>query len=934
MTANSNTPEQFSHTGENTMNIDSTRGNLLTDIQASVGSVPMPSTVTQLALNDTTHHDISSILTRPVNLGTFEWNSSDPPIPIQITPTDFDADTPNFLQKFDFPQAIFNASPITVDKLKNYQYFKSDIEFEVKVNAQPFLQGALMAVHNPYISKVGDFRRKGTRFLASQTSCPYKIISLEESNSLKLTIPYANIYDMFDLNNSDNQFGTIFLYVFSSLRGTGVEEKVKYTVFARFVNPDYKVPTHNDVISAARNAFDIKRLESQGMRVAQADVAPVAATDSGESSTAGPVSTVAHTVSTISDALSGVPVLGQIASTVGWVSRTVGNLATTFGWSKPVSIQPKCVLKPTSALIHTEGQDDAVTLALLQDNGIDGSSFIPEDKDEMALSYVLGRPNYFHAQTISQEAFSGNKLMLKWEVSPLSQYQYGNAEDSATMYMGSFAYASMLASFWRGAINYDIMVVKTGYHLGRFAVVFLPETNLDEVPPTLGTLLSTNYIGVYDLKEVSTLKLSVPFFSNTPWRETYKRSTNESNPGPDATTLDTKTGCIAIYSLIDMSSPPTVASDITFYVAHSAGNDYQLGRPRLNLAPGFQSRYAQSDIGAVVIPSAESMLVPSHTSRDVTAQTTGEYFTSLRALIKRFGHLCDLSQDANFVGLRTRHMAENSSSGAREMSRLNFSDRVFPTPFYAVSLLYRFYNGSSQLKVIPYTPGVVADSFLDYDEDLTDQVVVPANRTIGQPVFSQLQQVSNAFEIRSPFYRGVRGDVVNSTQVPVLVDVRTFLRCRNNANYGGDTQTSQVYEAAGDDFSFYFMVGPPPMCDIRNLQSDPIALPTGSSVEVDFSGVTDVSATGGTLVALPVTYTPPLAVSPVSAGIASSSLQFVTVTYTDATTQDIPVTSCQISPVDGFSVPVNSAKTVDAPATLAFLNTIDVFTVVTNASLA
>merc|ERR1739838_567175 len=131
-----------------------------------------------------------------------------------------------------------------------------DIEIEVKINAQPFLQGALMLVYNPYYNQTGDFRRKGTRFLASQTSCPYKIVSIEEGNSLKITCPYANIYDLFDLGNSDNQFGTVFLYVFSK----------------------------------ARDAHDIKRLQNKGYRVAQNDVKPVSAPDTGEVETSGPVS--------------------------------------------------------------------------------------------------------------------------------------------------------------------------------------------------------------------------------------------------------------------------------------------------------------------------------------------------------------------------------------------------------------------------------------------------------------------------------------------------------------------------------------------------------------------------------------------------------------------------------------------------------------------
>ena len=176
----------------------------MTDVQMSVDETPMPSTSIPMSLNDHTKHDIRTILERPVNLGTFTWSGANAELATQLPTASYDADTVNYLQKWDFPQAITDASAIVTAKLQNYQYLKADVEIEVKVNAQPFLQGALMLVYNPYLEDTGAFRRKGTRYLASQTSCPHKILSIEEGNSLKLTCPYANIYDFFDLTNAAN----------------------------------------------------------------------------------------------------------------------------------------------------------------------------------------------------------------------------------------------------------------------------------------------------------------------------------------------------------------------------------------------------------------------------------------------------------------------------------------------------------------------------------------------------------------------------------------------------------------------------------------------------------------------------------------------------------------------------------------------------------
>jgi len=675
-------------------------------------------------------------------------------------------------------------------------------------------------------------------------------------------------------------------------------------------------------------------------------VQPVCASDTGEVEATGPISKIASGVTTVADVLSGIPVIGSVASSVAWVSRAVGRTAATFGWSKPTSIQPqqKSVIKPNISLIHTEGNDDATTLALLQDNGIDGSSFIPETKDEMSFEFTLGRPNFFHAQTASTAIFSARKLITAWEVSPLSQYQYDNTEDSQTLYLGSFAYTSMMGTLWRGTINYDIMVVKTPYHQGRFAVVFLPETNIADVPNDLGELLNTNYNVVCNLKDRqdemgrTTFRVSVPYISNTDWRETYKRTTNLSNPGPDATTLDTKTGCLAIYSLVDLSHPPTVAGSVVFYIAHSAGEDYQIARPVMNLAPGFQDRYAQSDIGTVFVPEDENLLVPSHTTQDVTAQTTGEYFKSFRSLMKRYGRYADLSQQENYVGLRTRHMTEDPVTGQRTVSRLNFSDKALPTPWYMTSFLYRFYNGSSQTKLVPYTAGVVAESYLSFDENQTAQTDVPFQESYGQPVFQQNQQVSNAFEVRTPYYRGVRCDVVGSNQTPVLGDVRTNIRCRNLASFGGNTQASPLYEAAGDDFNFFFMVGPPPMSDIRNVKTLS-TFPTGNSVTIDLSTATSVDSStepfNPSLNVRDITFTPalPSTTSGVYGAITSSTEEVLPFALLAGGTAEVPLTSCLIANRQFVGrtlyVPFDDTL-VDDAATLILWNSIDPFEVITD----
>lgn len=826
---------------DNTQNtiVDSTRGKLLTDVQMSADSKPMTSTSFPIALNDKTTHDITSILERPVNLGTFVWKSSDQALDILFPRNSYIGNKTNYLRKLAFPQDIFDKSTLATDKLKNFQYMRADVEVEIKVNAQPFLQGALLLVYNPYYTNINKFRRVGTRFLASQTSCPHKIISLEEGNSLKLVCPYANIYDLFDLGNSKNQFGTCFLYVLSPLTGATADAEVHYTIFARLINPKFYVPTSNNVLSEAVEQHAKNMLTEKGYTVskAQSSTGPV---ETNEGNIDRPVSTIANAVTTVADTLSGVPVIGEIASGVGWVSRMVSNVASVFGLSKAVQTKAtqKVVIKTAATMPHSEGSDDATTLALIQDNSIDASTMIPENIDEMALKYIFGRPNYFSSKTVKADTFTGDNLLHKWEVSPFSTYQYGELMDSETLYFGSFAYASMMGTLWRGEINYDITVIKTPFHQGRFAVVFLPETTLDKVPDKLGSMLNTNYNVVCNLKDRQdelgrvTFRASVPFVSNTPWRKTYHSKKNK----PDASTLLTSTGCLAIYSLVDLSYPPTVADSISFFIAHSGGEDYQIARPSIQVAPGWQSQYpklyAQSDTGSVEIPADENLLIPSSSTFDASPSTTGEYFKSLKALAQRFGYVFNLLSSNTYTGLLPRSFFEDSYSGQRSFTVLdNIDNEPYAlSPFYMISFLYRFYAGSSSHKYIATDPNSTGFAYLDYDSLNTYIVRSGSEGPCGKAILTQQMMSNNALEVRVPHYHGVRCAVVGGKNRDLLEAPRLFVKMYTQS----DKKTNNpVFEAAGQDFQFFFLVGPPPMSDIGNFKGL-ASLPFSS--EVFFTG--------------------------------------------------------------------------------------------------
>jgi len=894
--------------------LDTVRGNLMTDLQHPEDSTAMPSSTTPAALDDLTRHDLRTILERPVKLGTFTWSSTDEPLPISLSYADYMSDKVNYLNKFDFPQVIFQNSALIREKLQNFQYFKADVEIELKVNAQPFVAGMPALVHNPYYDQVQDFRRKGTRFLASQTSCPHKVLSLEKGNSMKMTIPYCNIYDYFDLGNSENQFGTVFVYVLSPLRGSATTS-VQYTVFARFVNPQFYVPTVNEIMPEFATQETIKKLKKKGVQFAQSDT--------GEVVKPGPVATMMDTVATVAHGLSSLPVIGSISSSVAWPARMAANIATTMGWSKPTKVcnQETRVIKPGQTLIHTEGADDGTTLACFQDNGINPSASIPEKVDEMAFDYILQRPNMFHRFTVNSAAFSANKLLSKWEVSPFSSYQYPDTTDTKTLYLGSFALTAMTGTMWRGTINFDITTIKTRFHQGRYAVVFFPETTMDKVPDTLGeelTILNNVIVDLQDETISPTMRFPVKFASNVPHREPVKFKEDGT---PDATTLETSIGTVAMYSLNQLSNPETVASEISFIISHSGGDDFLVDRPLMNLAPGYDKQYAQSDTGPVVIPSTSINIQPGGTTHDPRTQTSGEVFKSYRAFIKRAGRLTALRDEPLFTGLKLNHYRESDTKGNRIIKSGTIEVPALPTPVYMASFLYRFYAGSTSLKVVPRAPWKTVESYLSVDENMDTQIYGFKDQSGGQPVFEQQQNVSNIYEVKAPWYRAIRSEVVSTTQKPLLGGVRLNIRSNNNTGIGNNGSDS-VYEAAGDDFHYFFLVGPPPMVSIKLIPGI-ASIPAGiTTTTMDLSKLATFFGTEPTTPRFyPVSFDPDLAVpSTATRGYYTDDTRTFTVTYADGTTAKQAIANCALyltATDSGITFYNNSSKSLNLSTTLA-----------------
>lgn len=772
-------------------------------------------------------------MSREVLVDTFEWTTDSPPLATVYSKAAFTAVEDRTLAKYEFPSAIYAAAPNIVDKLAHYKYFRSDIEITIRVNSTPFLQGALLMNHCPSNREATPFIERTSQTLASASSFPSVIMDLRMQNVIKLIIPYMNEFDLFDQADANDQFGEVRIFVLSKLQGEISPEKVEVSVFARFVNPKVVVPTSLDVLTKHRVDHARKLLGRYAPE--------------GKEGEAGFISGIAGAVGTIAGGLSAVPVIGKFAAPVSAISNAVAGVASAFGFSKPITekIATQVVPKTNQSMVHQVGIDHGVCLASNQDTLVDGSEVAHTAEDEMSLAYILQRWNLFKSVLTTQAGWVKGSLLLEWVVSPWVRECHSDTVVPEQIYPGSFTFTSSLYRYWRGTIEYNIKLIRTQYHSGRFAIVFFPGTG--SAPATLGDALHTAYsivVDISDQAEIDSWSFRVPYISNEMWKYT----TDYFGEQPDHS-RDSYTGTVGIYCLNALVRPDTVADSVHFLISMRGGSDYRLAFPEVSLVPQYKFSIAtdpteptdsfppteicQSEglLGEVMTPDSVDGLVAGPRSlqgtyseeagemetwldfipADITQlpekSTVGEVQTSLRSYIKQTCHVFDLTPLGDSYASYHPLSQFNTNGDGRRQSYIRSGQIALPETHLSIArYLYRYYTGSVNLKFL--ANGMFQTTTTGLSKYLQDLGNVEQNIAYNNRRHVNNSSVNPLTEVNVPFYSRFRCRALFNT-TSKQNDSTTQVIVRATPGFTGDG-TLSVFESGGDDLSFMYMVGPPP----------------------------------------------------------------------------------------------------------------------------
>lgn len=538
-------------------------------------------------MGDFNNQNIHNILTSYTYIKNRGWTAATQPLPSipDETTTIDDSD----VMTCDFPGEYLEDS-LVKSKVEYFNYWKSDVEFEVKVNNAPTQQGCLYLWYEPM--RGANFpipqgiQRAG---LAQLTSYPGTMLNLETTDTATLRVPFMWYQEYFDLTLTDTM-GRFHVSVLAPLDGESASTEVELVLNIRCINPDLRVPTTKAVAARAEvqmgpeeririrtlGSIYQEEFEDEGYcsmdsedecedYVAEMQMGP-------EEPRGGKITQLADGITHVANTAEGFPILAPLARTVGWVSRMVGNVSNALGFSKPFSVQEtKPVYRiPGFGLQQVEGVTPGLSLGAIQDNEIKHTK---SGVDEMSIDNMCSRPVVISSQPIALTEFNvKGDTWYSTRTHPIPDditYPVGPTED--TISGGPMQLVAAQFDLWRGTLVYDFELIKTKFHKGRLQVSWLPGVKSD--PGAIN--INKAYTKIWDVGVSSKFQFKVPFvlpygYANV---SNDRKFNTHDQPG--------YTGLLVVKVFNKFNYPDTVPHNLTLLVSLS-GEDMDFQVPFMN----------------------------------------------------------------------------------------------------------------------------------------------------------------------------------------------------------------------------------------------------------------------------------------------------------------------------------------------------------------
>jgi len=534
---------------------------------------------------------IKDFLHKPYLLTSFQWAST----------SAIDAN----LYTLDIGPLLSSVA-IWARKSEGYELFRGTFNLRVQINADPFMQGRAIIHYIPnYADRVlvdPKFANRYNYHIVQKFQHPHIDIDVHDTVA-ELSIPYVAPTPYFDRKTGAYDWGRIFIDVVSPLNvgASAGNKNAEVTIFGFWTDVDMCAAIVPQSKSKGKFVAEVSKKEdtmkiSEGLSI----------------------------VASAADTLGRIPMLSVVTGPISWASRTVANLASNFGWSKP-TIEDKPVITTLQNFRYAgcaTGPDVSVPTTLIHDNKTRVTDeYTITSEDEMSLARLLKVPTYM-GPTSWTTAQASNTLLLTQEIKP-QNFKYGLTQ-TGTGFQNSFAvgaplyYLSNFFAYYRGSIDYTLKIVKTKFHSGKLLITFTPIKTVAVVPDVTTSVYSLRTI--VDVREQSTIKLNLPYLLNR-----------------DYCQQNTAIGTLHVYVLNDLRCPETCAQQVELLSFYTAGDDFEFQVPAnsVTVAGGIYTPQSKTSGAEVVVNDGIGASKVQNLSTMYSERCIGEHFQSIKQLLNR-----------------------------------------------------------------------------------------------------------------------------------------------------------------------------------------------------------------------------------------------------------------------------------------------------------
>jgi len=690
------------------------------------------------------------------------------------------------LKTFYFPHDLMVLGN-KFDKIKNFEWFKTDIRLRVLINANPFIAGRLFITYAPNDNTESGYTNVDRKGRVGVTSYPGVELDLQTNTASEIIIPWIAKPDAEQAKPSSQNLFRVDIWQLCPLLSSDNSLSIPIQVYASFENIDLQIPTPLDNTSTYR-------VERQGKEAK------------------GIIGKVASGIGKITGAAKNIPIVGTYAAQAEWASDIVGSVANVFGWSRPVegSHAPPLSHIPGRGFCQFTAKDNAVILAMSNDNEIaETENNLISTADEMSVEHVCSRPGLVDVidWNVKQDY---NDTLGVYNASPFVQAPNSRVIVTATEPVRSFnVFDHSLAEYviqgfqmHRADWVYRISLVKTAFHVGRFEVFFIPNRSRDwNAMPDYNAIDTTNcYRQIFDITEQSEMTFEIPYVHKYNMLQNLETALTNVN--------DPCVGQLVIRVVSPLTCPETVSQSIKILVWKHAKN-VALSWPKPNAFTPLQ--YAnltstkverQIDVKNAVKDTHYCVLDKDHKMEDnldATKLVSGEMCINLRNSTRAFR--------------RTRATAEKLDARTRLLPNIVRYNIGGYLGYW--SNIYYFYRGGIAYKTISTSNSGIVTYSGQYDDEI---------RNYGEGPFHYTPPNNPVNEVQVPFYSQTRREVCNQTASQGFQNVLASLPYVIVKKYAGEFTTDDeplVMIAAKDDFTFGFLIGSPQLIP-AGFSTDPL----------------------------------------------------------------------------------------------------------------